>query len=110
MKLEKGKAYYEVSFSAHDVEIPEIDTYIYIGFDIFNEGKGDHFFQSPWSYFTHGDFTEITDPKMKPKAQISVMPSEIVESLHSLPELIEYLKETAIKHPMWFGEIHGRPS
>ena len=110
MKLEKGKAYYEVSFSTHDVEIPEIDTYIYIGFDLFNAGKGDHFFQSPWSYFSHGDFTKITDPKLKPKAQICVMPSEIVETLYSLQELIEYLKESAAKHPEWFGVLSGRRS
>jgi hypothetical protein len=110
MDLEKGKAYFGVSFTEAHTEIPEIETYIFIGKDIFTQGSGEYIFQTPWSYFTHGNFTAIIDQKLKSKAQINVMSSEIVEVLYTLPELIEYLGEAVSKYPTLFGAIVGRHS
>lgn len=110
MELEKGKAYFGVSFSEAHTEIPEIETYVFIGEDIFTKDAGEYVFQTPWSYLVHGNFSEISDQKLKSKAQVNVMTSEVVETLYALPELIEYLGEIASKYPALFGKITGRDS
>ena len=55
MLLEKGKAYFEIVFCLPEEGVPEIESYIFIGKNIFNDDKdGDeYYFQTPRSYYKH---------------------------------------------------------
>ena len=105
--LTKGKAYFEVSYASRDIEIPDIETYIYIGKNIFppREGSDDYYFQTPHSYLTHGDFAKITHQAQRAEAQILLMKVDMVETLYSLDELLRMLSELGSKHPESFGGI-----
>ena len=63
MLLEKGKAYFEIVFCLPEDVVPEIESYIFIGKNIFNDYKdGDeYYFQTPCSYYKHGNFAEEKD-------------------------------------------------
>jgi hypothetical protein len=99
VKLERGKTYFAIVFSTRDAPIPEVETYIYIGKDVFGKGKTprpEHFFQSPWSYFEHGDFAESSHRENladKTHGHITMMSEDMVETLVDLNGLIKALRE-----------------
>jgi len=55
MLLEKGKAYFEIVFCLPENVVPEIESYILIGKNIFSDGKDsdEYYFQTPRSYYKH---------------------------------------------------------
>ena len=43
MDLEIGKAYFEISWSTNETQVPDIESYIYIGKNIFGGESEEHF-------------------------------------------------------------------
>jgi hypothetical protein len=86
---EKGKAYFAIVFCLPEDVVPEIESYIFIGKNIFNDDKdGDeYYFQTPRSYYKHGNFAEEKD-KMdavkRAKAEIVLMREDTIDSLYTM--------------------------
>ena len=110
MDLEVGKAYFDIGCSMHGSDVPVIYTYIFIDKDVFGGEKGEYFFQSLDSFFKYGIFPEITDRKIRSKAEVSVIVPELLEGLHDIKELSDSLLDLKTKSPNSFGVISGRPS
>ena len=110
MVLEKGKAYFEIVFCLPEDVVPEIESYIFIGKNIFNDDKdGDeYYFQTPRSYYKHGNFAEEKD-KMdaakRAKAEIVLMREDAIDSLYTMDSLIAELKTLSVNHPSLFGKF-----
>lgn len=107
MKLEKGKAYFDVSWSSEETKVPDIDTYIFIGKDIFSGTEDEYYFQTPYSYEKHGDFSKLKDQNTKSKAEIILLKEDMVEILYTLDSLNDYFGELKEKHGELFGKING---
>jgi hypothetical protein len=105
--LNKDKAYFEVSYATRDSKIPDIETYIYIGKNIFSPRgtTDDYYFQTPHSYLTHGNFSEISNLSQRAEAQIMLMKADMVETLYSLDELLRMLSALGNRYPGSFGDI-----
>jgi len=105
MELEVGKVYFEISWASHEAEVPDIETYIYIGKDIFGGNPEEYFFQTSYSYEKHGNFAKLKDQNKKAQAEITLMRSEMIETLYDVNEVIEKLKDLEVKHGELFGVI-----
>jgi hypothetical protein len=110
MLLEKGKAYFEIVFCLPEEGVPEIESYIFIGKNIFNDDKDgvEYYFQTPRSYYKHGNFAEEKD-KMdaakRAKAEIVLMNEDAIDSLYTMDSLIAELKTLSVNHPSLFGKF-----
>lgn len=100
---EVGKAYFEVVWASPRSIVPSINSYIYIGCDIFGGSKGEHFFQTAYSYETHGDFSQLKDQALKAQADVVMMQSSMVDVLYTIDGLIKYLGDVREKHGDLFG-------
>ena len=115
MLLEKGKAYFEMVFCLPADVVPEIESYIFIGKNIFNDDQHDdeYYFQTPCSYYKHGNFAEEKD-KMdaakRAKAEIVLMRGDTIESLYTMDSLIAELKTLSVNHPSLFGQFEENQS
>src|SRR5688572_6864545 len=114
MLLEIGKAYFQIGFCLPDDIVPEIESYIFIGKNIFNGDKGDeYYFQTPRSYYKHGNFAEEKD-KMdaakRAKAEIVLMRENAIDSLCTVDSLIAELKTLSVNHPSLFGKFEENQS
>ena len=115
MLLEKGKAYFEIVFCLPEDVVPEIESYIFIGKNIFNDDKDrdEYYFQTPRSYYKHGNFAEDKD-KMdaakRAKAEIVLMHEDTIDSLHTMDSLIAELKTLSANHPSLFGKFEESQS
>tara|TARA_B100000745_G_scaffold300387_2_gene254161 strand:+ start:4809 stop:5201 length:393 start_codon:yes stop_codon:yes gene_type:complete len=101
VELEKGKAYFDVSYSDDDLIIPNIETLIYVGKDILESGK--YYFQTPDCYFQNGPFYAVTDESIKPELEIVSMDECWAEMLETIGTLQELLK----KKQCDFNELFG---
>ena len=72
LKLEVGKAYFGCGYYLRNLPTPSIQTWIYLGADMFGEDKEDqetyHYFESPHVYFEK----EITKESAQYKDQEDV--------------------------------------
>jgi hypothetical protein len=115
MLLEKGKAYFEIVFCLPEDVVPEIESYILIGKNIFNDDKDrdECYFQTPPSYYKHGNFAEEKD-KMdaakRAKAEIVLMHEDTIDSLLTMDSLIAELKTLSANHPSLFGKFEESQS
>ena len=115
MLLEKGKAYFDILFSLPEDVVPEIESYIFIGKNIFNGDKDsdEYYFQTPSSYYKHGNFAEEKD-KMdaakRAKAEIVLMHEDAIDGLYTMDSLIEKLKTLSANHPALFGKFEQNQS
>jgi len=100
---EIGKAYFEVVWASSRSVAPSINSYIYIGRDIFGGNKGEHFFQTPHSYEMHGDFAQLKDQSLRAQADVVLMQPNMVEVLYTIDGLIKYLSDVRDKHGDLFG-------
>ena|SRR5690606_14581405 len=100
---EVGKAYFEVVWASPSSIVPSINSYIYIGCDIFGGSKGEHFFQTAYSYETHGNFSQLKDQALKAQADVVMMQSSMVDVLYTIDGLIKYLSDVRDKHGDLFG-------
>jgi hypothetical protein len=110
MFLEKGKAYFELVFCVPEEVVPEIESYIFIGKNIFHEGDGgdEYYFQTPGSYYKDGNFAEEKDksnPEKRAKAEIVLMHEDAIDSLYTMERLIEESKTLSANHPSLFGKF-----
>jgi hypothetical protein len=55
-ELESGGLYLSVSYLDGDLLIPIVETFIFLGKDIFSEGAEGLYFQNAESYFTNGAY------------------------------------------------------
>ncbi len=110
MLLEKGKAYFELVFCVPEEGVPEIESYIFIGKNIFNDGDGgdEYYFQTACSYYKDGNFAEEKDklnPQKRAKAEIVLMHEDTIDGLYTMERLIEELKTLFVNHPSLFGKF-----
>jgi hypothetical protein len=95
--------------------VPEIESYIFIGKNIFNDDKDrdEYYFQTPRSYYKHGNFAEEKD-KMdaakRAKAEIVLMHEDTIDSLLTMDSLIAELKTLSANHPSLFGKFEESQS
>jgi len=97
MNLIVGKAYFSLGYSSDDAPIPEVETYIFIGKDIFGSenSQGEYFFQTPWSYFEHGSFAETKKNKRGKifHGHVTLMRDDAIETLLDFDGLLTALGE-----------------
>jgi len=110
MELEIGKAYFEISWASTNTQVPDIETYIYIGKDIFNRNPTEHFFQTSHSFQAHGNFAELKDRKQKQEAEIILMKSDTIETLSTIEELIDQLNSLGKEYGNQFGSMKRKHS
>ncbi len=104
MELEVGKAYFDISWSTAETKVPDIETYIFIGKNIYGEAD-EYYFQTPYSYEKHGDFSVNKNKNIKAEAEIILLPPDLVEVLFTLEGVIEHLQSLKAEHSNLFGII-----
>jgi hypothetical protein len=115
MLLEKGKAYFEIVFCLPEEGVPEIESYIFIGKNIFkgDNDSDEYYFQTPCSYYKDGNFAEEKD-KMdaakRAKAEIVLMHEDAIDGLYTIDTLIAELKTLSANHPFLFGKFEENQS
>lgn len=92
-KFKVGQVYFLFTYFDKDLHIPSIDTFVYLGKDIFTETKtsegGEWCFQTAQSYVDDGPY----DPKTKPPADgLLLAGSDTIDDFLALPELTEKLQ------------------
>ena len=70
MDFDKGQAYFDVDYSENELIVPNIDTYIYVGKNLFDGDEEQFYFQTPDCFFKHGPFFEVTDEAVKKELEI----------------------------------------
>ena len=107
--LEVGKAYFMCGYYVRDLPIPEIETWIYIGSNIYEEDKKGkdryHYFEKPESYlastiseerkmYANGEeITEIIDNETNRK--LRVKDSDIEAFVYDYKGLVEWVTALA---------------
>lgn len=104
VELEKGKAYFDVSYSDDDLIIPNIETLIYVGKDILESGK--YYFQTPGCYFQNGPFYTVTDESIKAELEIVSMDECWAEMLETIDTLQSLLNQKQYEFKASFGRFH----
>jgi hypothetical protein len=102
-KLIVGKAYFVQGYFDREGRIPLIDTYIYIGKNLFAEKKSlqsdEWFFQDPESFLKNGSFTTMSkEKKAKIKPDIYCVNKKALFSFYDIYGLIEKLSKLKDKY------------
>ena len=105
LKLEEGKAYFDIGYNDDNLIVPIIDTYIYVGKNLIEGDKNNYYFQTPSCYFKHGPFYKVDEEPLKSELEIVMMEKDFAEMLHTIDSLCELLKSKKSKHVEMFGEI-----
>jgi hypothetical protein len=94
--LIEGERYFLVWYYDEEMRIPDIETHIFVGKNVFSEpdapGQDAWYFQDPDSYVKLGIFSSIQD---KSKCQLLKADKDTLESLYDLDGLIQELAERA---------------
>ena len=93
--LIEGERYFLVWYFDEDMKIPDIETHVYVGKNVFSEpdvpGQDDAwYFQDAGSYVKLGIFTGIQD---KSKCELLKADRDTLESMYDLDGLIQELAE-----------------
>ncbi len=89
--LIEGRRYFLVWYFDGEMNIPDIETHIYVGKNIFEEGDDNDswYFQDPESYITQGVFSTIED---KSKCELLKADKDTLDSMYNLDGLIVELE------------------
>jgi hypothetical protein len=92
--LTVGAPYYICAFHDQELGIPKIETYIYVGQDLFDDDRGSRgsgwYFQDPVSYLEHGSFVGPSDAS---ECELFRADEKTAELFCDLSELIARLSE-----------------
>ena len=102
-KIEIGKVYFDVSYSQNELIVPNIQTLVYVGKDLFPERNGDYYFQTSDCYFRNGPFYKVSDEKKKKDLEFFLAKSDYVECLYTSETLVQLLEEKQLKFRSYFG-------
>jgi len=100
-----GKAYFMCGYYLRDLPIPEVETWIYIGANIFEEDAVEkelyHYFEAPDTYFSkeisaenakyNDEESEETKSEQGPPRRLRVADSELEALVYDYQELREWV-------------------
>lgn len=98
LKLKVGETYYLVTYFDEKLRYPSIDTFVYLGRDIFGDRAADE--DALWVFQTAGSYVEDGpyDPKRKgPTDFLLTVGSDMIGDFLSLSDLIEDLKKQLLR-------------
>ncbi len=91
--LVEGERYFLVWYFDEEMNIPEIETHIYVGKNVFSDEKpvkDSWYFQDPESYISLGIFSSIQD---KSKCELLKADNDTLDTMYDLNGLILELQK-----------------
>lgn len=91
--LVEGSHYFLVWYFDEKKEVPDIETHVYVGKNVFSTVTPEQdfwYFQDPESYTTLGDFTNIED---KNKCKLLKADSDTLDAMYDIDGLIVELEK-----------------